>query len=89
MVNLISKDANLVFYLSAYKLNHFPSGDYDAIIIVSCQFNVIDDVIRKVQRHDDLKHAHAVRYAFFHSVIDVSSRTRRLRSWIKQNKDQS
>ena len=26
-----------------------------------CQFNVIDDVIQKVQRHDDLIKAHAVR----------------------------
>ena len=27
----------------------------------SCRFNVIDDVIKKEQRHDDLIEAHAVR----------------------------
>ena len=31
----------------------------------SCRFNVIDDVIQKVQRHDDLIKAHAERLATF------------------------
>ena len=35
--------------------------DYDVIIIFLCQFNVIDGVIQKVQRHGDLIKAHAVR----------------------------
>ena len=30
-----------------------------------CQFNVIDNVIQKVQNHDDLIKAHAMRWATF------------------------
>ena len=51
LVNLITKDANLVFYLSVYPLlNTLQTSDYDVIF----DFCVISDVIQKVQRHHDL-----------------------------------
>ena len=36
-VNMISKDANLVFYLSVYPLFHIQTSDYDVFFIVSIQ----------------------------------------------------
>ena len=53
-VNLISKDANLVFYVTV-------SSDNDAFVDFLCRFNVIGDVIQKVQRYHGLIKAHAVR----------------------------
>ena len=55
LVNLISKDANLVFYLSVYPLlNTLQTSDYGVIFWCLCWFSVISDVIQKVQRHHDL-----------------------------------
>ena len=51
LVNFISKDTNLEFYLSAYQT--MSNGLY------LCLFSVIGDVIQKVQRHRDLIKAHA------------------------------
>ena len=53
LVNLISKDANLVFYLSVYPLlNILQTSNYDVLFF--CWFSVISDVIQKVKRHHDL-----------------------------------
>ena len=57
--SLISNYANLVFCLLVFKLFHSSN------LHVSCRFNGIGDVIQKVQRHDDLINAHAVRQATF------------------------
>ena len=56
LVNLISKKANLVFYLSGYPLlNTLQTSDYDVFFILFlCLFSVLSDVIQKVQRHHDL-----------------------------------
>ena len=55
LVNLISKDANLVFYLSVYPLlNTLQTSDYNVFFLFLCWFSVISDVIQKVQRHHDL-----------------------------------
>ena len=55
LVNLISKDANLVFYLSVYPLlNTLQTSDYEVIFDFLCWFCVISDVIQKAQRHHDL-----------------------------------
>ena len=54
LVNLISKDVNLVFYLSVYPLlNTLQTSDYDVIFNV-CVESVISDVIQKEQHHHDL-----------------------------------
>ena len=51
----ISKDANLVFYLSVYPLlNTLQTSVYDVLFLFLCRFSVISDVIQKVQRHHDL-----------------------------------
>ena len=53
LVNLISKDANLVFYLSAYQ----ETSEYDVMI-----YFYVDSVsLQNIQRHHDLIMAHAVR----------------------------
>ena len=44
-VLLISKDANLVFYLSVYKLIHCSNSDNDVFIDFCVDSFVIDDVI--------------------------------------------
>ena len=55
LINLISKDANLVFYLSVYPLlNTLQTRDYDVFFLFLCWFSVISDVIQKVQRDHDL-----------------------------------
>ena len=55
LVNLISKKADLVFYLSAYALlNTLKTSDYDVFFLFLCWFSVISDVIQKTQRHHDL-----------------------------------
>ena len=42
LVNLISKDANLVFYLSVYPLlNTLQTSDYDVIVYLLYWFSVI------------------------------------------------
>ena len=62
LVNLISKDANLVFYLSVYPLlNTLQTSDNDVFFLLLCRFSVISKVIQKVQRHHDLIKVHAVR----------------------------
>ena len=65
LVNLISKDANLVFYLSVYPL--FYSSNYrlwrNFRFLYS--FSIISDVIQKAQRHHDLIKVHAVRSTTF------------------------
>ena len=53
LVNFISKDTNLVFYLSAYQTSETMSNG-----LYLCLFSVIGDVIQKVQRHRDLIKAH-------------------------------
>ena len=51
LVNLISKDANLVFYLSVY----LPTDSlFKLAIMAQFSISVISDVIQKVQRHPDL-----------------------------------
>ena len=55
LVNLISKDANLVFNLSVYPLlNTLQTCDYDVFFLFLCWFSVISDVTQNVQRHHDL-----------------------------------
>ena len=53
--NLISKDANLVFYLSGYQVDLlFKLANmtrYDRILY---RYSIIGDVIQKVQRHHDM-----------------------------------
>ena len=63
LVILISRDANLVdlFHLLVYKLIHSSNLRLCRNYKVACRFNVIDDVIQKVKRHDDLIKAHAWR----------------------------
>ena len=59
------KNANLVFNLSVYKLALFQTGDYDVIIDFCVSSKSFYNVTQKVQRHDDLIKAHAVRKATF------------------------
>ena len=54
LVNLISKDTNLIFFLSVYPLFTLPTSNYDVNFDFLCPFSVIDDVIQKVQCHHDL-----------------------------------
>ena len=63
LLNLIhvSKDTNVLFYLSVYKLIHRSNLRLWRYYQFSCRFNVIDDVVQKVQRHDDLIKAHVMR----------------------------
>ena len=62
LVYLISKEANLVFYRSVYKLfQSINCSNYDVIIVFPCLFTVVEDIIQKVQRHHDLIKTHAVR----------------------------
>ena len=53
MVNFISKDANLVFYLSVYPLVHSSNYQFWRNFRFLCWFSVISDVSQKVQRHHD------------------------------------
>ena len=54
LVNFISEDANLLFYLSVYKFVHFKLVVTDDLFIdFSCRFNVIKDDIQNFQRHFD------------------------------------
>ena len=63
---LLIKDANLVFYLSVYKLVHSSNlSDYDVNIVFGVDSKVIDDVMQKVQRRDDLIKTHVAKYATF------------------------
>ena len=54
LVNLISNDANLVFYLSVYPSFHSSNKRLWRNFRFLCWFSVISDVIQKVQRHHDL-----------------------------------
>ena len=60
LVNLISEDVTLVFFLSVYKMIHCSNWPLWCNYLFSCQFNVIDNVIQEVKRHDDLIKAHAM-----------------------------
>ena len=51
LVNFISKDPNLVFYLSIYPLL---LAIMTYFVLFLCWFSVISDVIQKVQRHHNL-----------------------------------
>ena len=55
LVNLISKDANLVFYLSVYLLFLSSNKQLWRNFWVLFWFIIINDVIQKVQHHHDLK----------------------------------
>ena len=60
LINLISKDVNLIFY----QLNlcfTLQTRDYNIIFDFLYLFSVISDVIQKVQRHHDLIKPHALR----------------------------
>ena len=65
LTNLISKDADLVFYLSVYPLFHFSNLRLWRHFLFLCRFSVIGHVIQKVQRHPDLTKAYAARYTTF------------------------
>ena len=58
---LISKYTNPVIFLSVYKLIHSSNKRLWRNYRLSYRFNVIDVIIQKMQRHDDLIKAHAVR----------------------------
>ena len=63
LVNLISKDANLVFYLSLYKSIHYSTRDHDVIIEFPVDSMSLTTSFKKkkMQRHSDLIKAYAVR----------------------------
>ena len=60
LVNLISKDAKLVFYLSVTHCFTLETSDYD-VIFDFLLIQYIGEFIQKVQRHHDLIKAHAMR----------------------------
>ena len=54
-VNLVSKDANLVFYLSVYPLlNTIQTSDYDVYFYFCVDSASLATSFKKVQRHHDL-----------------------------------
>ena len=62
LVNLISKDANLVLYLSVYpQCFTLQTSDYGVIFDFCVDSALLATSLKNIQRHHDLIKAHAVR----------------------------
>ena len=69
LVNLISKDSNLVFYLSAYQVDLlFTLGNMRLKPIFCVNSTSFKTSLKKVQHHHDLMKAHAMTTFIRHRV---------------------